>query len=290
MSKYENCNQSTMNQSNLDWTSENKGILETNLRSVKSKRPLIHHITNYVTVNDCANMTLCAGGSPVMTDAIDDVVEITSISNALVLNIGTLNPRTVESMFLSGSVAGSKGVPVVFDPVGAGATSYRTTVSRTIIDKMRPQVIKGNAGEIGVLSGLGGKVRGVDSAESVDVSSAVKELAKKSDCIVVATGPVDYVSDGETVMELSNGTPMQDRLSGTGCMLSSVVGCYVGALGPSLESVISAITIFNIAAEDAASHCNGPGTFKTAFLDSMTGIDGKILDSRARIKASSNRR
>ena len=261
--------------------------LSGNMTRVRAVRPLVHHITNYVTVNDCANMTLCAGGSPVMSDALEDVSEMTSVSDALVLNIGTLNDRTVESMMVSGAVARKKGKPVVFDPVGAGATLYRTSVSKNIMHAVRPQVIKGNAGEIGVLSGSGGAVRGVDSSSSDDTASAVRKLARVQGCIVVATGPVDYVSDGDVVLELSNGTPMQESVSGTGCMLTSVVGCYVGALGVSLDSVVSAITAFNVAAEDAASLCNGPGTFKAAFMDAMHALDGDSLESR--IRASSVR-
>lgn len=265
-------------------------MLNDNLAKVRASRPLVHHITNYVTVNDCANMTICAGGAPVMSDALEDVVGMVSISDALVLNIGTLNPRTVESMTTAGITARSKGVPVVFDPVGAGATAYRTSVAEMIIKNLRPQIIKGNAGEIGVLSGLGGEVRGVDSSASGDISEAVRELAKRNGCIVAATGPVDYVSDGENVVELSNGTPMEERVSGTGCMLSSVIGSYVGALGATMDAVVSAITVFNIAAEDAVARSNGPGSFKTAFLDAMAGMDGDVLESRSRIKASSGRR
>ena len=255
------------------------------MSAVRQKRPLVHHITNYVTVNDCANICICCGGAPVMTDDIDDVVDMVSIANALVINIGTLNHRTIESMLAAGETAASKGIPVVLDPVGVGATPLRTNTALKIIDKVKPQVIKGNAGEMGVLSGAGGDVRGVDShGASGDLSDIVRNIADRYGCIAAATGPQDYVSDGKDVYRLSNGHQFMECVSGTGCMLSSVVGSYVGANGPSVDSVISAITAFNIAAEDAAKAAKGPGTFKPAFLDALYNLDGASLDSGAKIE------
>ena len=248
---------------------------------VRGTVPLVHHITNYVTVNDCANVCICAGGSPVMTDAAEDVPEMVAISSATVLNIGTLNERTVGSMRIAAECARTKGVPMILDPVGAGATGYRTETARMLMG-LGPAVIKGNAGEIGVLSGLGGRVEGVDSRGSSDEAESVRRLAESCGCVVAATGETDYVSDGRTVLRLSNGSSYQSRVSGTGCMLSSVVGCYIGACGPSLESVASAITVFNIAAEVAATRCSGPGTFRPALLDALDSMDSETVDSRAR--------
>ena len=221
---------------------------------VRAARPLVHHITNYVTVNDCANVCICAGGSPVMTDG-EDVADMVAISSATVVNIGTLNARTVAS--------------------------YRTEVAERLMG-MHPTVIKGNAGEIGVLSGLGGDVKGVDSHGSSDVASAVETLARATGSIVVATGETDYVSDGSVTYRLENGTDMLGNVSGTGCMVSSVVGCYIGACGRSIEAVASAVTAFNIAAEVAVTRCGGPGTFRPALLDAMFNLDGETLDDRAR--------
>ncbi len=246
---------------------------------VRNKVPLVHHITNYVTVNDCANICICAGGSPVMTDAIEDVPDMVAISSATVLNIGTLNERTVASMRVAHRTAVSKGIPIVLDPVGAGATAYRTSVSEELIS-LGPSVIKGNAGEIGFLAGTGGDVKGVDSHGSTDIEEAVRILAQRAGCIVAATGEIDYVSDGTTVLRLSNGCDLQSRVSGTGCMLSSVVGAYVGACGASIDSVASAITVFNIAAEVASEDCNGPGTFKPALMDALASLDADTVDSR----------
>ena len=253
------------------------------MSQVRSRRPLVHHITNYVTVNDCANMCLCAGGSPVMTDDIDDVADMVAVSDALVLNMGTLSRRTVGSMHAAGRVAKSVGVPVVFDPVGAGATPFRRMVAESLIADVRPEVIKGNHGEMGILSGIGGGVRGVDSeGASGDVSEVVRTIARRWGCVAVSTGEVDYVSDGESVAVLSNGHPFESAVTGTGCMLSSVVGAYVGACGMSLGSVASAVTVFNVAAEEAAAVSGGPGTFRQVFLDSVYNIDGPTVDRMAR--------
>lgn len=251
------------------------------MAEVRGKVPLVHHITNYVTVNDCANICICAGGSPVMTDAAEDVPAMVSIASATVLNIGTLNNRTVESMMAAARIASEKGIPVILDPVGAGATPYRTVTAERLMS-FGPAVIKGNAGEIGVLSGLGGDVKGVDSHGSKDAAESARSLAERMRCIVAATGEVDYVSDGKRTLRLSNGSKLLGKVSGTGCMASSVVGCYAGACGATVESVASAISTFNVAAELAESQCNGPGTFKPALLDALDSLDPALLDSRVR--------
>lgn len=249
------------------------------LSKVREVRPLVHHITNYVTVNDCANMCICAGGSPVMTDG-PDTSDMVAISSATVLNIGTLNPRTVDAMISAADAAVGR-IPMVLDPVGAGATPYRTDVSEMLMSR-HPDVIKGNAGEIGVLSGLGGDVRGVDSHGSADIVSSVRSLASARGCVVAATGETDCVSDGKTTLILRNGSRMMEKVSGTGCMLSSVVGCYVGACGADVLSVASAISALNVASEHAEKRCGGPGTFKPALLDAMDALAGDELDSEVR--------
>ena len=259
--------------------------LQAIIDAVRNKRPLVHHITNYVTVNDCANICICSGGSPVMTDANEDVKDMSRISSAVVLNMGTLNPRTVDAMLLAGKVARENGVPVVFDAVGAGATPYRNEVAKQIIEQVRPEVIKGNAGEISFLAGVMGGVRGVDSTGVSDnMAELVKGLAEKYGCLVAATGKADYVSDGKDVYVLSNGSDYQGLVSGTGCMLSSVLGAYVGANGVSLESLMAAITVFNVAAEHAEKICKGPGSFKVSLFDCLYGLDPSKIESEAKIQ------
>ena len=238
------------------------------MAKVRSSVPLVHHITNYVPVNDCANICICAGGSPVMTDG-PDTAEMVGISSSTVLNIGTLNPRTVDSMAVAADAARGR-IPIVLDPVGAGATTYRTETARMLMSR-HPDVIKGNAG-----------VRGVDSAGSDDAADATVELARKAGCVVASTGKVDYVSDGSVLLELSNGSDMLGMVSGTGCMVSSVVGCYVGACGADVMSVAAAITAFNVASERAAGDSRGPGTFKPVLMDALHSLNGEDLDSSVR--------
>jgi hydroxyethylthiazole kinase len=255
------------------------------MSQVREKKPLVHHITNYVTVNDCANITICSGGSPVMTDASRDVPDMVKLASAVVLNIGTLKPRTVEAMILAGKEANDKGIPVILDPVGAGATPYRTETVWKILDDVKVSVIKGNAGEIGTLAGTGGAVRGVDSAgAAADPKATVKALAKRTGAVVAMTGPIDYVSDGKRVAVLSNGDNYLETVSGTGCMVSSVVGCYTGALGVNIRTVCAAISVFNIAAEISAESAKGPGSFKVGLFDSMYTLTEEDVDLRLKME------
>ena len=263
-----------------DWSMSDSKYMD----AVRAKSPLVHIITNYVTVNDCANIAICAGGSPIMTDEMKDVVDISRIASAVVLNMGTLNVRTVESMLLAGKIANENGVPVIFDPVGAGASRYRNEVADRILSKVKIAVIKGNGGEIGFLSGVGGEVKGVDSVSSSNEEEAVRKLAQKYDCVVAMSGKTDYVSDGKKTVKLNNGHDYMGCVSGTGCMLSAVVGCYVGANGASVESVSSAITAFSVAGEIAGPKAGGPGTFKQLMIDALYNLTDEQFDSMKKVE------
>ncbi|MFA6709965.1 MAG: hydroxyethylthiazole kinase [Candidatus Methanomethylophilaceae archaeon] len=255
------------------------------MTKVRNTRPLVHHITNYVTVNDCANITICAGGAPVMSDAAKDVPEMVRLASALVLNIGTLRPRTVDSMIIAGKEANDAGVPVILDPVGVGATTYRTESARRILNTIDVSVIKGNAGEIGVLAGTGGDVRGVDSmSKPENCEDTVKTFAGDTSTIVAMTGPIDYVSDGKKVLVLKNGHDYLECVSGTGCMVSSVTGCYVGVHGAKIRAVSAAISVFSIAGEMAAANAKGPGSFKTELFDSMYNLTEDDVTSRLKME------
>jgi len=256
------------------------------MESVRRKRPLVHHITNYVTVNDCANVALCAGGSPVMTDSAKDIDEMVSLASAVVLNIGTLNERTIESMIQAGKAANKKGIPVILDPVGAGATKYRTDTVWKILDNVKVSIIKGNEGEIGFLAGEGGKVVGVDSeGMSGDKTNAAKSLAIRTKTVVAMTGKEDVVSDGTRTCVLNNGHDLMGTVSGTGCMASSVVGCYAGTIDNMFSAAVAAITVFNVAGEIAATKSSGPGTFKVNLMDVMQNLTGKDVTSKAKVGA-----
>ena len=204
------------------------------LNQVRESKPLVHHITNYVTVNDCANITLGIGASPVMADAIGEAADIAAIASCVVLNMGTLNERTIPSMIAAGKSASAKGIPVVFDPVGAGASKLRGDTAAQLISEVRLSVLRGNISEIRFVAGLRSETKGVDASEG-DIANAgntgqvAKGLAQKLGCVVVVSGAVDTVSDGNQIVHIKNGHPMLGNLTGTGCMCSSLIGSFCGA-------------------------------------------------------------
>ena len=253
---------------------------------VRRNHPLVHHITNYVTVNDCANITICAGGAPIMADAIEEVAEMTGIVGALVLNIGTLNKLQVESMIAAGRKANEKKIPIILDPVGAGATRFRTDTAKRLLDELEITILKGNAGEIGVLAGADGKVRGVDSAGLAgDPVAIAKEFASCAGLTVVVSGATDIVTDGKRVLLVENGHPMMGGISGTGCMAASVTGVFAAESGDSVHAAAAAFAALGIAGERAAVTAQGPYSFKVALFDELAGITPAALQSAAKIRS-----
>jgi hydroxyethylthiazole kinase len=256
------------------------------LRLIRERRPLVHQITNYVVMNETANATLALGALPVMAHAAEEVEEMTGIASALVLNIGTLSPPWVESMLLAGEAATARMLPVVLDPVGAGATGYRTATAQRILDRVEVTVLRGNAGEVATLVGAGAEVRGV---ESIGTDTAASELAlvaaQKLGVVASVTGPVDHVSDGERVLAVSNGHELLAAVTGTGCMSSALTGCFL-AVKPEepLEAAAEALAAFGVAAEDAAEGAAGPGSFHMRLYDALAALDPDTLDDRARIE------
>ena len=259
-----------------------KDIIEI-MEKVRARRPLIHHITNYVTVNDCANVTLCAGGSPVMTDEAKDIEDMVKLASAVVLNIGTLNERTIASMILAGKEANKAKIPVILDPVGAGATKYRTDTVWKILKEVEVSIIKGNEGEIGFLAGMGGKVVGVDSQESGGLDAAT-ELAKMTGTVVAMTGKEDIISDGKRVSLVNSGHDLLGMVSGTGCMVSSLTGCYAAVADDMMMATVAALAVFTTAGELAAKKSMGPGTFKQNLMDSLQNLTRQELVIRGSVK------
>jgi hydroxyethylthiazole kinase len=252
---------------------------------VRKNHPLVHHITNYVTVNDCANITICAGGAPIMADAIEEVAEMTGIVGALVLNIGTLNKRQIESMIAAGRKANEVKIPIILDPVGVGATRFRTDTARRLLDELEITILKGNAGEIGVLAGANGKVRGVDSAGLTgDPIAIAKEFASVAGLTVVVSGAADIVTDGKRVLLVKNGHPMMGSISGTGCMAASVTGAFAAEEKDPVLAAAGALAAFGIAGERAAARAQGPYTFKVALFDELAGLTPAALQSAAKIR------
>src|SRR5512146_960606 len=189
------------------------------LSRVRQRKPLIHHITNFVVMNETANITLCAGGAPVMARAKEEVAEMVAAAGALVLNIGTLTPEQVESMLIAGRRANELDIPIVLDPVGAGATQLRTESARRLLSDLKISIIRGNLAELATLAGFAAKITGVDSHETETSPEAVaRTLAQKNSSVAAITGAVDVVSDGTRLARISNGHPIMGRVTGTGCM------------------------------------------------------------------------
>lgn len=241
------------------------------LRRLAEEKPLVHHITNYVTVNLVANVTLCTGALPVMAHSAEEVEEMEGLASALVLNIGTLDSRQVEAMLLAGKKANERDIPIVLDPVGAGATKLRTRTAERLLSELRIAAVCGNAGEVATLAGLSAEVRGVESLAG-DAREAATQAARALGVTVAATGPTDYVSDGERLLAIDNGHPLMGRVVGSGCASTAAVGCFAAAGGGDPETVAAALAYFGCAGEVAAGKADGPGTFEPPFLDALAAL------------------
>jgi hydroxyethylthiazole kinase len=255
------------------------------LRALRDRKPLIHQITNYVVMNETANATLSLGALPVMAHAREEVEEMTRLAGALVINIGTLSPHWVEAMLIAGKTANAADIPVVLDPVGAGATTYRTETARRILDEVDVAVLRGNAGEVATLVGVEAEVRGVESMATGGAPADLARAAAENLGLVAAvTGPVDHVSDGERVLAVANGHELLGAVSGTGCMSSAITGCFLAAKKDDpLAAAAEALAAFGAAGEDAARDAKGPGSFHVNLYDALAALDPDTLDERANI-------
>jgi hydroxyethylthiazole kinase len=255
------------------------------LARLRTSKPLVHQITNYVVMNETANATLALGALPVMAHAPEEVEEMVQLAGSLVLNIGTLSSHWVEAMLAAGRAANARGIPVVLDPVGAGATSYRTETAKRILDEVRVTVLRGNAGEIATLVGVDAEVRGV---ESIDAGDEAAELARRAgrafELVASVTGAVDHVSDGTNVIAIENGHALLAVITGTGCMSSALTGCFLAVNHDRpLEAAAEALVAFGVAGEDAADGARGPGSFHVGLYDALAALDPATLDGRAKL-------
>lgn len=263
------------------------------LENVRERAPLVHHITNYVTVNDCANITLSIGASPVMADDINEVEAMTSIASSLVINIGTLNSRTVECMIKAGKKANEAGIPVILDPVGAGATPYRTKVAKTIMDNIELAVIRGNLSEIKTLYGINTKTKGVDSLYDTSIKDELekgkllaKDFSKRVGSIIAITGAVDIVTDGKMIYTVENGHKIMSKITGTGCMCSSLIGSYLGTNEDNLLAALSGVVSMGISGElayESLKEGEGTGTFKVKLMDNIYNLSKEVIEKRGKI-------
>jgi hydroxyethylthiazole kinase len=255
------------------------------LATLRERKPLVHQITNYVVMNETANATLALGALPVMAHAKEEVEELASVAGALVLNIGTLSQHWIEAMLLAARAANVAGVPVVLDPVGAGATRLRTDTAKRILDEAEIAIVRGNAAEVATLAGRDAEIRGV---ESIGASDSGAELAKAAatglGCVAAVTGPVDHVSDGARVLAVGNGHELLATVSGTGCMATAITGCFAAVASERpLEAAAEALVAFGLAGEDAARGAKGPGTFHAGLYDALYNLDPATIDSRAKV-------
>jgi hydroxyethylthiazole kinase len=255
------------------------------LAQMRAAKPLVHQITNYVVMNETANATLALGALPVMAHAREEVEEMVGLAGALVINIGTLSPHWVDAMLAAGRAANARGIPVVVDPVGAGATAYRTETSKRLLDEVDVTVLRGNAGEIATLVGVEAEVRGVESmGVGGDPAELAREAARALGVVASVTGPVDHVSDGRQVLRVGNGHELLGTVSGTGCMSTAITGCFAAAKPDApLEAAAEALAAFGVAGEDAARGARGPGTFHASLYDALYNLDPVELDARAKV-------
>lgn len=246
---------------------------------VRQKSPLVHNITNYVVMNNTANALLSIGASPVMAHSVDEVAEMASIASSLVINIGTLDAEWVKAMLIAGKTASAKNTPIVFDPVGAGATSYRNEVCKQIIEECKPDIIRGNASEIMALCNANAKTKGVDSTDSSDSAiDSAKQLAKETKSVVVISGQTDYITDGETILLVKNGNPLMARVTGMGCTATAVVAAFAAINSNTIEAATHAMSVMGIAGEIAASKSRGNGSMQVNFLDEMYNLNAETIE------------
>jgi hydroxyethylthiazole kinase len=259
-----------------------------NLKRVRERRPLVHNITNLVVMNYTANALLACGASPVMAHAAEEVEEMVSLAGALVLNIGTLSPPWVEAMRRAGKRANALHVPVILDPVGAGATRLRTDSARRLIEEVSIQVIRGNASEILSLAGekSESRTKGVDSVHTVDqVAETAGALAKELRTTLAITGAVDLITEGERICRVMNGHELMRSVTGTGCTATAIIGAFLSVCPDPLEAATTGLSYFGLAGEKAAAKALGPGSFQIALLDALYGMKEEELRAGARIEA-----
>lgn len=271
------------------------------IAAVRSASPLVHQLTNFVTVNDCANITLAIGASPVMSLSPDEAADMGGFAAAVVLNMGTPTRDWLASALAAGAAAKRRGAPVVFDPVGVGATPFRREVGAEVMAKVKPDIVKGNIAEIRFLAGLEASMRGVDSLDSAGAPAACAALARASGCVALATGELDCVSDGTETWEIAGGCKILGQLCGTGCMTAALAGGFAGSGAPALVAALAASLAMKTAGERAAAALGsrpelalpsapgkpgpvGLGGLRAAMLDAVCALADGDLDFVGRLR------
>ena len=256
-----------------------------NLKALRTKKPLIHNITNFVVMNYTANALLACGASPVMAHAPEEVEEMVSFAGALVLNIGTLTSTWIDSMLIAGKKANELNIPIVLDPVGSGATKLRTESAKRLINELSVSVIRGNASEVLSLAQEGSRTKGVDSIHSVEeAADAALMLAKELNTTLAITGPIDLITDGERIYKVLNGHELMGFVTGTGCTATALIGAFLSVDTDPVSATTTALAYFGLAGERGAAHSKGPGTFQIALLDALFTINEEQVRKGVRIE------
>lgn len=246
-----------------------QGIREQ-LVQIRKTRPLIHNITNYVVMNWTANCLLAIGASPVMAHAIEEIDDLLSISNALVINMGTLSAPWIESMSQAMNTARKKNIPIVFDPVGVGASSYRTVTARNLLAQNPAQIIRGNASEIIALAGIAATTKGVDSSAAPEKAIIAAELLCKTyGSVVCISGPTDFIVTNTKRIPITHGHPIMSQVTGMGCAGTAIIAAFCALKIPYIEAASQAMMLMGMAGEMAAAKSHGPGSFQSQFLDTL---------------------
>lgn len=255
------------------------------LCQIRSAKPVVHSITNYVVMNSTANVLLAMGAAPIMAHAKEEIDEIVRLAGSVVINIGTLSKDWIESMVQAAALCQEIEKPYVLDPVGAGATKLRSETAMRLIRKSRPSVIRGNASEILALSRAGGDTRGVDSVNTVDqAADAARELALMFDTVVAVTGPEDLVTDGRVSLTIKGGHALMGCVTGTGCAATAIVGAFIAQTDDFVEATAAALAYFGLAGEKAAFATKGPGTYWPKVIDALYNIKPEELAKEAKIE------
>jgi len=265
----------------MDWNH----AIAANLAAVRARRPLVHNITNYVVMNSTANALLALGASPIMAHALEEVEELVALSGALVINIGTLSTPWIEAMFKAGLAARTRHVPVVLDPVGAGASRLRTETARNLLSQVRPAILRGNASEIMALGGVATSgARGVDAQHTVlQARQESLRLARAFGMTVAVTGAEDYVTDGRREARISNGHALMGRVTGTGCTVTALTGAFAAVADDAFQAAISALVVFGLVGEWAAKQATHPGSYGIALIDGLDALTPDDVRVGARI-------
>ena len=259
-------------------------LLPPLINRIREQQPLIHHITNMVVMNDTANITLAIGASPVMAHAREEVEEMVTFAAALVLNIGTLTPEQIEAMLLAGKRANEIGIPIILDPVGAGATNLRTESALRLLQELNITVLRGNASEIGTLVGVEAKTKGVDAVSvSEDRQVVASRAANKFNCIAAITGARDVISDGQRLALVDNGHPLLATITGSGCMATSLIATFLAIESDAWLATTAALVAMGLAGEIAATQANGPGTFRSHLIDAVANLNPETFEHNQKV-------